>query len=171
MSVKKKSNPILPFMTGLSLGLVVAAIIYFEEHNNIVDNLFLSKEEKTITKKQASSPKPKFDFYKILPEKKVNISEWESVEEKESTSDNKSSIYILQIGSFKKFKAADSVKAKLALMGISADIQRVVINGQDVRHRVRVGPYKDSSQLKKAKKLLSANNLSFMTLKLKIEDN
>ena len=55
-------------------------------------------------------------------------------------------------------------------MGVTADIQRVVINGQDVRHRVRIGPYKDSNQLQQTKNRLLANDLDFMLLKLKMED-
>ena len=79
-------------------------------------------------------------------------------------------MFVLQVGSFKQFEAADEIKAKLALMGVTADIQRVVINGQDVRHRVRIGPYKNSNQLKQAKDRLLANDLDFMLLKLKMED-
>ena len=79
-------------------------------------------------------------------------------------------MFVLQVGSFKQFEAADEIKAKLALMGVTADIQRVVINGQDVRHRVRIGPYKDSNQLQQTKNRLLANDLDFMLLKLKMED-
>ena len=55
-------------------------------------------------------------------------------------------------------------------MGVTADIQRVVINGQDVRHRVRIGPYEDPHKLQEAKDRLLANDLDFMLLKLKMED-
>ena len=121
----------------------------------------------------AQLPEPQFDFYKILPNKEVNISEWESVEEENVSAPAAAQqpvMFVLQVGSFKQFEAADEIKAKLALMGVTADIQRVVINGQDVRHRVRIGPYKNSNQLKQAKDRLLANDLDFMLLKLKMED-
>ena len=79
-------------------------------------------------------------------------------------------MYVLQVGSFKEFEAADEVKAELALLGVPADIQRVVINGQDVRHRVRIGPYKSVTKLQEARDRLIENDLDFMLLKLKMDD-
>ena len=74
------------------------------------------------------------------------------------------------MGSFEQYEAADEVKAQLALLGINADIQRVVINGRDIRHRVRVGPYKDPAKLQEIRDRLLANNFDFMLLKLKMDD-
>ncbi len=185
----KKSAPLtqrfsgaLSFLTGLSLGLFIAVIVYFYEHsasiekNNpllangpVIDDTSISKNN---NEDIAQLPEPQFDFYKILPNKEVNISEWESVDE-DSTNTQKDGppvMFVLQVGSFKQFGAADEIKAKLAMMGITADIQRVVINGQDVRHRVRIGPYKNTNKLQQARDRLLANDLDFMLLKLKMED-
>lgn len=187
---QKKPEPLvsrfghaLSFLTGLALGLFVAVIIYFQQHGErvVTNNVLLTENETPITDladsnaddKVAQLPEPQFDFYKILPNKEVNISEWESVEEEteEQVAQQQQPImYVLQVGSFKEFQAADEIKARLALMGVTADIQRVVINGQDVRHRVRIGPYKNSNQLQQAKDRLLANDLDFMLLKLKMED-
>lgn len=187
---QKKPEPLvsrfghaLSFLTGLALGLFVAVIIYFQQHgeNVVTRNVLLTENEIPVTDlvdnntddKVAQLPEPQFDFYKILPNKEVNISEWESVEEEsdeQATEQQQPAMYVLQVGSFKEFQAADEIKARLALMGVTADIQRVVINGQDVRHRVRIGPYKNSSQLQQAKDRLLANDLDFMLLKLKMED-
>ena len=174
-------NSLLSFITGLSLGLFIAVIVYFHEHSAAIKNNNVLLNEPAVTAMEseennnesvAQLPEPQFDFYKILPNKEVNISEWESVEE-ENVSEpvaKQPVMFVLQVGSFKQFEAADEIKAKLALMGVTADIQRVVINGQDVRHRVRIGPYKNSNQLKQAKDRLLANDLDFMLLKLKMED-
>jgi hypothetical protein len=172
----------LSFLTGLSLGLFIAVIVYFHEHNASIEknNPLLVNEpvidDASVTDNKnediAQLPEPQFDFYKILPNKEVNISEWESVEE-DSTStqkDDQPVMFVLQVGSFKQFGAADEIKAKLAMMGVTADIQRVVINGQDVRHRVRIGPYKNTNKLQQARDRLLANDLDFMLLKLKMED-
>ena len=187
---KKKREPLvnrfsnsLSFVTGLSLGLLVAVIIYFQmnnvtvEQNNVLLNetieMKTSATAKQSDKKIANLPEPKFDFYKILPNKEVNISEWESVEDEVDTpapEPNQPSMFVLQVGSFTEFNAADEIKAKLALLGINADIQRVVINGQDIRHRVRIGPYENPDQLQQAKNRLLSNDLDFMLLKLKMED-
>lgn len=175
-------NSLFSFITGLSLGLFMAVIVYFHEHgsaienNNILLNTASAVTPESISNVKKDSvaelPEPQFDFYKILPNKEVNISEWESVEDEGDTqkSAEQPVMFVLQVGSFKQFDAADEIKAKLALMGVTADIQRVVINGQDVRHRVRIGPYKDPHKLQEAKDRLLANDLDFMLLKLKMED-
>ena len=178
--LKKRFSNALSFITGLTLGLFVAIIVYFYEHNaTIVSNNPLlvneaASEDSKISESIAQLPEPQFDFYKILPSKEVNISEWESVEEEEITAspqkDQPPVMFVLQVGSFKQYQSADQIKAKLALMGVTADIQRVVINGQDVRHRVRVGPYKNTEKLQQARDRLLANDLDFMLLKLKMED-
>jgi len=45
--------------------------------------------------------------------------------------------------SSQRYQDADRVNTRLALAGVSAGIQRVVINGSDVWYRVRVGPFND----------------------------
>ena len=186
---KKKPEPLterfsgaLSFLTGLSLGLFITVIVYFHEHSATIENnnTLLASEPVIDTAKLADKknddiaqlPEPQFDFYKILPNKEVNISEWESVEDDSPTKqkENQPVMFVLQVGSFKEFGAADEIKAKLAMMGVTADIQRVVINGQDVRHRVRIGPYENTEKLQKARDRLLANDLDFMLLKLKMED-
>jgi len=184
---KKKPEPIknrfsnaLSFLTGLSIGLFAAVIVYFYEHNATIETnnplLVAETTEPVITDNKDESiaqlPEPQFDFYKILPSKEVNISEWESIEEESAIDEQEQQpvMFVLQVGSFKQYQSADEIKAKLALMGVTADIQRVVINGQDVRHRVRVGPYKNTNKLQQARDRLLANDLDFMLLKLKMED-
>ncbi len=177
--LKDRFSNTLSFLTGLAIGLFAAVIIYFHEHNsNIVSNNPLLVNESSIesilgsnNENIAQLPEPQFDFYKILPSKEVNISEWESVEEEGVNEQEQQPVmFVLQVGSFKQYNSADEIKAKLALMGVTADIQRVVINGQDVRHRVRVGPYKSTDKLQQARDRLLANDLDFMLLKLKMED-
>ena len=46
-----------------------------------------------------------------------------------------------QAASFATFNEADQLKAKLALSGLSAQIQKVTIEGQGERYRVRLGPF------------------------------
>lgn len=170
---------LLPFTTGLVIGLFVAFIVYLHEHQNIIEKSEIPElvventgnTEITANQQEKKIPEPKFDFYQILPNMEVNVSEWEADEQdKTEALADEASVYILQVGSFQQYEAADEVKAELALLGINADIQRVVINGRDVLHRVRVGPYKDLEKLQEARKRLLANNLEFMLLKLKVDE-
>ncbi len=182
-SKPKNSNSfqsLLPFLTGLTIGLFVAFIVYLKEHYNYAG---LDTPEVTVensipeqnvtsneTKKVENTIEPQFDFYTILPKMELSVSEWVADEETEPEPlPDSEGIYILQVGSFEEFSAADQVKAKLAFMGISADIQRVVINGRDIRHRVRIGPYKDLQELQSARDQLIENKFDYMLLKLEVD--
>ena len=72
--------------------------------------------------------------------------------------------YVLQAGSFPDSKEADTVKAKLALLGITAKVQTVTVNGK-TWNRVRVGPYPSASALEAAKKTLNDNGISAIAMK------
>jgi hypothetical protein len=181
-TAKVHLHPVMPFITGLVIGLFVAFIVYLKEHQSVVQidhspellvqNIGNSIIPDTEIIEKTEIPEPQFDFYQILPNMEVNVSEWEADDEKQSdhiTAED-AGVYILQVGSFEQYDAADEVKARLALLGVSADIQRVVINGRDIRHRVRVGPYKDPEKLQEARDRLQDNNMDFMVLKLKVDD-
>jgi len=53
---------------------------------------------------------------------------------------------VLQTGSFANFEDADQLKARLALSGLIAHIQKVEVRGK-IYHRVRLGPYQQIEQL------------------------
>lgn len=128
--------------------------------------------------KRIPAPKPQFEFYTILPEMEVVIPDEEilpprdsrppaaQVEERSTTSEPKDA-YILQMGSFRKFVDADRMKARLALIGIEAKIQKVSINNRDTYHRVRSGPFRKQSELNRVRRLASDNNISTLLIKLK----
>jgi len=171
------------FIIGLMLGLAPTAIIYFDQRDTRVTTIPCSPcPEPEVTEKivPADNDKelqaitvvePQYDFYKILPRKEVNISEWATVEQSPpKTDESEPGTFILQIGSYREYRAANEIKAKLAMIGIVADIQRVVINGRDVRHRVRAGPYNNPAELQLARERLLANDLDFVLLQLKMED-
>lgn len=120
-------------------------------------------------------PKPRFDFYTILPEMEVVVPEPEPMPSPEGrvaaaepagaeVADR--GRYMLQMGSFRKYSDADRLKASLALVGIQAEIQRVKIDGGDVFHRVRSGPY-SPEKVKQLSTKLKANSISSLVIKLK----
>lgn len=135
-------------------------------------------------------PAPRFDFYTILPEMEVSVPEWETPPAPDNTDSSgdapvsepatatsappvtpaDTDIYVLQIGSFRQHEEADRVKARLALLGISTEIQRVVIDGDTAWHRVRAGPYREPAALNDARKRLQENSIDFMLLKLQRDE-
>ena len=134
-----------------------------------------------------SDIKPRFDFYTILPEMEVVVPDPEPElkpqsqpvvqEAEESTlqsitqpvataSATPVDAYMLQMGSFRKYSDADRLKASLALVGIQAEIQKVTVNGGEVFHRVRSGPY-SRERVNSLRGKLKDNNISSLVIKLK----
>ena len=134
--------------------------------------------------------KPSFDFYKLLPKLKVEVPKADTSSQQPSQQQqanaeqpapaqlthepivapsNSAPIYsyILQAGSFKEFHEADRLKASLALAGIQANIEKVVLNGANVWHRVRVGPIHSERQMNKIRDQLRQQNIEPITLKVK----
>lgn len=197
------------FVTGLGLGLVVALAIYMWTARAppppattppvVADadarvaaprvNEPLIAEGAETAEANLEPPRPKFDFYKILPEMEVPVQDWEKEEqqqqpEKSDKGDDKDAnsqatavkdkpasaaekgAYVLQIGSYKGFEEADQAKARLAMQGIAATIQRVVINGQDVWFRVHIGPLSDANELRAMRLKLQQHKTDFIVLKI-----
>lgn len=95
-------------------------------------------------KPAATSTKPRYEFYTLLENEKV-LPDRRARQEPVRTA-GRASTYVLQTGSFASFEDADQLKAKLALSGLIAHIQKVEVNGK-VYHRVRLGPYQQIEQL------------------------
>ena len=72
----------------------------------------------------------------------------------------------MQVASFRKASDAERLKAKLALLGVQARIQRVTVNGKGY-HRVRTGPYKGKQEVNKTRALLSSKGFDSIAIKLK----
>ena len=72
--------------------------------------------------------------------------------------------YILQAGAFGASGDAESTKAKIALLGLSARVESAQIGGKVV-YRVRMGPYGSASELAEAKQKLSSGGLPAMAIK------
>lgn len=121
----------------------------------------------------AKAGQPQFDFYKLLPSFKVVIPEREHEAEPGPAQGGKvvkPGRYYLQAGAFRRYSDADELKAKLALLGIEASIQKVTIDsqgeGQDVWHRVRVGPFTNLSRLNTTRATLQAHGINALVIRL-----
>ena len=173
-------------IAGLIIGLFVALLVYIKDNSSgkiaiteTVSKVFQNKttnEARGVKKDNATAPpepsinhKPKFDFYTILPELEVAIPEQELIDTPSSSSSASTSTqqYILQAGSFKKYEEADKLKARLALEGIEANIQKVKINATDTWHRVRIGPLTNVAQLNKTRRRLRSLGIASIVVKNK----
>ena len=127
-------------------------------------------------------PKPKYDFYTLLPEKEVVIPDAELAEQARAearkaapkpaaaTGDavpttasaptaaaaNDGSRYLIQAGAFRDNSEAEALKAQIALTGEVARVESAQINGSTV-YRVRMGPYASAGALAAAKQALTSH--------------
>ena len=76
-------------------------------------------------------------------------------------------VFYLQVGAFQKAADADNLKAKLALTGLDASVQEISIPEKGTMHRVRVGPFRDSDEMNKARALLSQSGVQGTVVKQK----
>lgn len=132
-----------------------------------------AQANKTETPPAAPAAKPKLDFYTVLPEMETVLPERSlrgaRATKAERAPEEGGVRYVLQAGSFANFNDADQLKARLALQGLVAHIQKVTIEGRGDFHRVRLGPYDRVEQLDAADQQLRALGMKPIRLKLQPE--
>jgi cell division protein FtsN len=120
--------------------------------------------------------RPRYDFFTVLPEMEVVVPEQELSERLRPAPDADSGqtpasaegaaggpSYLLQVGSFREAADADQMKARLALLGIVAQVQAVTVNGA-TWHRVRVGPVSGARQADDMRSRLDDNGIDSLVL-------
>ncbi len=117
--------------------------------------------------------KPRFEFYKVLTDKQqATVTPAKPVEKPKQAEktqlakaqpDSKAvAAYepqILQAGSFSNVNDAEKLKAKLAMLGVEANIQTATIPDKGVWYRVRLGPYKSADEMNHASNFLKQNGV------------
>jgi cell division septation protein DedD len=176
-------------LIGIFAGLVIGVLIAFgivlylnkatlpfeaktgrpENHNG----LNTGQEALSLPGKPGDKPteKPRFEFYKILPGSQEpapsdNVPPRPAAEgEPETTLAPPSDQFYLQAGAFSKAAEADNLKAKLALMGLSANIaERKTDNG--TLYRVRLGPFGNLETMNRVRSRLSDNGVDVAVVRV-----
>lgn len=114
---------------------------------------------------ETPAPKPKFDFYTVLPETETVLPRRQ--QSAKAAAPEAGVSYVLQAGSFASFPDADQLKARLALTGLVAHIQKVTIEGRGEYHRVRLGPYERLQELDAVDQQLRKLGMQPIRLKVK----
>jgi cell division protein FtsN len=83
---------------------------------------------------------------------------------KESIEDR--TTYQLQAGAFKQQEDAESMKAKLSLLGYESRILNAQVNGETL-YRVRIGPYKQLDDMNKARGRMAENKIDVTVIRIK----
>jgi cell division protein FtsN len=127
------------------------------------------------------SKRPQYDFFTVLPEMEVVVPEQELSARAQPDADAADGVapgaatgadkgaaggpsYVLQVGSFRAASDADQLKARLALLGVVAQVQTVTVNDA-TWHRVRVGPLSDARQADEMRGRLADNDIDSLVMK------
>lgn len=167
---------------GLSIGLAIAAgiYIYYKPLDDTSDDRIppAAHTESREPARDSNGLPPKepsrFAFYEMLPNYEIVI-QYEGDEPKPSkptTAQTPKQVeepgkYIIQAGSFKTYEDADKRKAKMALLGVESDIEKVTIDGATTWYRVRVGPEKNLSKVNEILKTLRDNGIESLLMRYK----
>lgn len=123
------------------------------------------------------SKRPQYDFFTVLPEMEVVVPEQELSARAQPEADAADGAaqnagddaasgpsYLLQVGSFRSAADADQLKARLALLGVVAQVQTVTVNDA-TWHRVRVGPLSGARQADEMRGRLADNDIDSLVMK------
>lgn len=149
-------------LIGFVLGAIAVGVLWFNSSNEDYSQEWVGARPDTAPKQkphkaakpQKSSPqppKPQYEFYSVLPEMEVVVSDEElakPVEKKQSAIHDNVSAYFVQVASFRRPEDADKLTAELAFLGIEAKVHKAKLNERDIRYRVRTGPFKGKTALK-----------------------
>jgi len=163
---------------GILIGLGTAAFLMvrgylpeIQQHLPTPDSKSAESGKSAVNEEEIAKPKkPRYDFFTVLPEMEVVVPEQElsrKADKTETVTDSSIAAapdqYILQAGSFRNATDAEQMKARLAMMGSTATIQTVTVNG-DTWHRVRIGPFKGARKADEMRRMLSDNQIDTMVV-------
>lgn len=186
-------------LMGLLLGAVAFGFLFFREkwqnpstplpqpNPNAQASIAVEGDEPVVPE-IPEKPKPKYDFYTLLPEKEVVIPDAELAAQAraEASSTNAgtnhdasfdhpvevssptpdTARYLIQAGAFKNQNEAETLKAQIALTGEVARVETAEINGTTI-YRVRMGPYANASGLAAAKQALASHGIAAQAIRVK----
>lgn len=149
------------FVAGLVMGAFAASYYFIK---NPVEAP-AKKEEAKPKVTENKTPKPRFDFYKLLQESETIVPASEANGEEKPAQPESGVEYLIQVGSFPKAEDADKLRAQLILLNLDAGIEKVEIRKGEIWHRVVVGPFDNQNALTSARSQLVKNEYNALVLK------
>ncbi len=179
-------------MAGLVPGLFIALLIHLHHQDRLTPERADAGDDARDA--ESGDDQPRFEFYELLSEMEVVVPEREAPVPDEGPTDSpvpeapsdppagaapepepapddddeaEAPRYVVQAGSFRSHEDADQLKARLALLGVQADIQSVEVDGGETWHRVRAGPYTDREQVERLRGRLTDEGVESILLRLR----
>ena len=165
----KKHNQSPPGWLWLFAGVLIGVLIMsLTKLSEVPSDQEIDISEDTSTENSDNSGnKPRFDFYTLLRESEVIVPDTPDTDNTATQSTNSNDTFLLQVGSFKSNRDADSLRARLLLLNLNAKIEKVSPRKNETWHRVIVGPFSDRSELADARGKLASNGIDSLLLKRK----
>jgi cell division protein FtsN len=184
-------NMLIGVFIGVVIGLCIAALVaYFvikspspfqspPTRSPIGNGGATKTEGPTKAASVQAADKPRFDFYKILPgteegkqapaaaaqQPAVIATNIGSPQDPRGTEGKAGESLFLQAGAFQNQSEAEVQKAKLALLGMEASIQRVIFPDKGVWYRVRLGPYRSPDEMSRNRAQLAKSGVDATVIK------
>lgn len=156
---KVSAHPLIPgwvwLFIGVFMGVGLAIFLFWKWGQNYqyqppAPPIVVSESDSApVEDKSFEEEKPRFDFYTLLPNLKVDMPDVATPTQERKPHPTKEAsplAYILQTGSFRTQEQAEKLKATLALNGFESQIQTVTIPPDETWYRVYIGPFNTKSE-------------------------
>lgn len=175
---KSRGGTLVGMFVGLALGLLIAVGIAFYvskiptpfTDRGIQTKPAAARADRDLAEKakapEGAAEKPQFDFYRILPGQEVPVSEKE-LKQQAAKPDAPKENYLVQAGAFQSPVDADSLKARLALLGLEASVEPAHLPDKGTLYRVRLGPYQQLDEINRVRETLSENGVDASLVRVK----
>jgi cell division protein FtsN len=168
--------PWIWLLAGLLIGLAVAGIVLVRDGFDARRLLpqpdpaaqAPREPEPPVAQKPETPRKPRYDFYTVLPEREVRISDEELAAKarvEPAAPPPPTERLLLQAGSFSDARRAEEIKASIAFTGLIARVEPTAISSGATVHRVMLGPYPSIRELESAKQRLAANGIEAIAIR------
>ena len=150
------------FLAGLLCGVFICFLLYLA-NLPVADAPEPAPEPTAAASVPAEPPKPRFDFYTMLPEQTID-GPVEPAEVANPPAGATQETYLLQAGSFRQREDADRRRAELLLLGLEPRVEEADSdNGR--WFRVYLGPFDSHPQMTRARSLTAAQDIDTLLLK------
>lgn len=154
-----KGLPVKVKLIGLFTLIIICAFAYFlwsikDNGTSPQETTAPLVEEKAKTKAETSLPTPpkeKWAYRKELEDKKIEVGQYDV---------KKGGPYKMQCASLRTLKQAEVLKAKIAFVGLSAQISKSV-GSNGTYYKVFLGPYEKKRDAEKDKHKLKNNKINY----------
>jgi cell division protein FtsN len=171
--------------TGFIAGIICSVLVYStiiikhpEREAKLAESKAAAAKEQAQKDRKEVTSNTKFDFFTVLPEREVIVTEERRPAPKTTAAikaadkppveqvDISGERYILQAGSFRQGADADRRRAQILLLGLDAKVESVEANG-DRWHRVYVGPFQSHNTLSDARSKLINESIDTLVIRQK----